>query len=112
MRRSPGEQELLRQSQRRLFGRVRLGREGVLAVAQLGYAQWFFGNLYEAVVRVPERIAAQSDSGELRLTSVIGSGSPVRYFLPGLPIMVGATVPTVVNGWRSRKNRAWLRSRA
>lgn len=29
----------------------------LLTIAQLGYAQWFFGNLYEAVVRVPDRLA-------------------------------------------------------
>jgi len=28
-----------------------------LAIAQLGYAHWFFGNVYEAVVRVPDRLA-------------------------------------------------------
>ena len=33
----------------------------VLTIAQVGYAHWFFGNLYEAVVRVPDRLAMEYD---------------------------------------------------
>jgi hypothetical protein len=36
----------------------------LLAIAQLGYAHWFFGNLYEAMVRIPERIANDYEPGE------------------------------------------------
>jgi hypothetical protein len=25
----------------------------LLTIAQLGYAHWFFGNLYEAIVKIP-----------------------------------------------------------
>jgi hypothetical protein len=33
----------------------------ILSVAQLGYAHWFFGNLYEAIVKVPSRLAEMVD---------------------------------------------------
>jgi hypothetical protein len=37
---------------------------------QFGIAQWFFGNVYEAVVKIPERLAADT-----RRTSLFGAGS-------------------------------------
>jgi hypothetical protein len=50
----------------------------LLTIAQLGfYAHWFFGNLYEAVVRVPDRVAKgyEPGRGDRRLTSVLSLGS-------------------------------------
>ena len=86
----------------------------LLTIAQLGYAHWFFGNLYEAVVRVPDRVAKYCDPGrgDQRLASVLSSGSPVRYFLPGVPVVIGATLSSVLAGWRSRNARPWLASLA
>ncbi len=69
----------------------------MLVIAQFGYAQWFFGNLYECVVRVPNRLA--EDGG---LGSVLSTGSPVLYYLPGVVLFVGATLAAVVVGWKSR----------
>jgi hypothetical protein len=45
----------------------------LLAISQLGYAHWLFGNLYEAVVRVPERLANDYEPGkdDRRLPSVL-----------------------------------------
>jgi hypothetical protein len=76
----------------------------LLGIAQLGYAHWFFGNLYEAVVRVPDRLASEDQ----RLDSLFGPGSPVRYYLPGVPVIVGATLASVVGGWKNPNQRPWL----
>ncbi len=35
--------------------------DAALAVAQVGLAHAFFGNLYEGVVRVPDRLARERD---------------------------------------------------
>lgn len=85
-----------------------------LTIAQLGYAHWLFGNLYEAVVKVPERIAKDYEPGEedRRLASVVGPGSPLRYYLPGIPIVIGATVCAVLAGWSRRDERPWFASLA
>ena len=82
----------------------------LLSIAQLGYAHWFFGNLYEAVVRVPERLAKDYEPGkdDRRLATVFSSRSPVRYYVPGIPVVIGATLSAVLAGWRRRKDRPWL----
>jgi hypothetical protein len=76
----------------------------LLAIAQLAYAHWFFGNLYEVVVRIPDRLASEDQ----RLDSLLGRGSPVRYYLPGIPLIVGATLASIASGWSSRHQRPWL----
>ena len=82
----------------------------LLTIAQLGYAHWFFGNLYEAVVRVPDRLAKDDEPGaeDRRLAFVLSAGSPVRYYLPGVPVVLGATLSALVAGWTSRNDRPWL----
>ncbi len=82
----------------------------LLALCQLGYAHWFFGNLYEAVVRIPDRLAKDYEPGveDRRLPSVLSLGSPLRYYLPGIPVVIGATLSALVAGWRSRDNRLLL----
>jgi hypothetical protein len=79
----------------------------LLTIAQLGYAHWFFGNLYEAVVRIPDRLAKGYAPGakDERLASVLSAGSPVRYYLPGIPVVIGATLSALAAGWRSRTDR-------
>ena len=86
----------------------------LLSIAQLGYAHWFFGNLYEAVVRAPDRVAKGYEPGrdDRRLASVLSSGSPVRYYLPGVPVVIGATLSAVLAGWGWRNDRPWLVSLA
>jgi hypothetical protein len=82
----------------------------LLAIAQVGYAHWFFGNLYEAMVRIPERIANDFEPGkdDRRLATVFSSGSPVRYYLPGVPVVISVTLFAVLAGWRRRTDRPWL----
>src|SRR5438309_2322790 len=82
----------------------------LLTIAQLGYAHWFFGNLYEAVVRVPDRLAKDYEPGgeDRRLASVLSVGSPVWYYLPGVPVVIGATLSALAAGWASRNDRPWL----
>jgi hypothetical protein len=55
----------------------------LLDIAKLGYAQWLFGNIYESVVKIPERLATDPNR-----TSVLGPGSPLRYYAPVLPVTV------------------------
>jgi hypothetical protein len=83
-------------------------------IAQLAYAHNFFGNLYEAIVRVPHRLSADHDTinGDQRLPSLFSQGSPVRYFLPSLPISVAATLATLVTRRRGLYDRRWLRAAA
>jgi hypothetical protein len=49
----------------------------LLTLCQLGYAHWFFGNLYEAVVRIPDRLAMDYKLGveDRRLASVLSAGT-------------------------------------
>jgi hypothetical protein len=54
----------------------------VSAVARAGLAHWFFGNLYEAIVHVPERLTPDD--------ALFTAGSPVRYYLPVAPVTLGA----------------------
>jgi Domain of unknown function (DUF1772) len=76
----------------------------LLRIAQLAYAHWFFGNVYEAVVHIPDRLSSENQ----RLGSLLSAGSPVRYFIPGVPVLIGATVACVASGWRFRRERPWL----
>ncbi len=81
----------------------------LLDLAQLGQAQWFFGDLYEAVVKIPELLSNSAQQTHAR--SVLGPGSPVRYYLPAVPVALGApsarlstdwTAPAAGVGWPSR----------
>ncbi len=73
----------------------------LLSVARFGYAHWFFGNLYEAVVRVPDRLVATNDG-----TTPLGPGSPARYYLPVAPITVASTVAALATA--EEHDRRWL----
>jgi hypothetical protein len=77
--------------------------DAALAVAQFGLAQAFFGNVYEAVARIPDRLAHRRDlavaAGEpVSLPVMLRPGSPVRYHLPVGPVILGATVTALVSG--------------
>lgn len=48
-----------------------------LYVAEFTHAYWFFGNLYEALVKVPDRVAPSEARRELP-RSPFGTGSPGR----------------------------------
>ena len=66
----------------------------LLDIAQLGYAHWLFGNIYEAVAKIPDRLADEAAGGEGG-TSVLGPGSPVRYYAPVAPATLGSTAAAV-----------------
>ena len=72
----------------------------ISSVARAGLAHWFFGNLHEAVVRMPDRLTPGEE--------MFGAGSPVRYWLPAAPITVAATLASVVRGWRRDADRPAL----
>ncbi len=68
--------------------------------AQLGQAQWLFGNVYEAVVDVPRLLATRPPS-----PNPLSPGSPVRYWAPTAPLTFAATGVTLVRSWRSGGDR-------
>jgi hypothetical protein len=75
----------------------------LLDVAKLGYAHWLFGNVYEGVVKVPERVAADPNR-----TTALGAGSPLRYYAPVLPVTLATTAAALITGWRIDGARRWL----
>ena len=78
-----------------------------LGLAELGHAQWFFGNCYEAIVRVPDLLAEHARASEQAM-SPIGSGSPVRYYIAAAPGTLPAIVVATIAGRRDRNGRPWL----
>jgi hypothetical protein len=66
--------------------------------AQLGQAGWFFGNLYEGVVGMPQLLM---DARPMRQPRLLATGSPVRYFVPVAAVALGATGITLSKSWRS-----------
>jgi hypothetical protein len=72
------------------------------ALAGLGQLHWFFGNLYEAVVDMPQLLVDAHPNREPRL---LGAGSPVRYYLPVAPVTLTAIVATLIDSWRSGGDR-------
>ncbi|MDQ1059981.1 hypothetical protein QFZ23_003882 [Arthrobacter globiformis] len=78
-----------------------------LAVAEFAHAHWFFGNLYEAVVKVPHRVAGSEESPELR-RSPLGPGSPGRYYAPLAPATFPAVALALAAGWNRPGSRPWL----
>jgi len=78
-------------------------RRGVLAgrlmdVAEFTHAHWFFGNLYELLVKVPHRVAGAEASSELS-RSPFGAGSPGRYYAPVAPLNAPAAIGALIVGW-------------
>ncbi|MFD2077762.1 protein of unknown function [Actinopolymorpha cephalotaxi] len=85
---------------RRFTGRL-------LTLAQVGHAHWLFGNLYEAVVRVPDRLAGAVDGA--RVSSPLGPGSPLRYYVPAVPATFPAALAALWAGWDDGPEaRRWL----
>lgn len=85
-------------------GRLRAAAS-LLAVTQFGHAHWFFGNLYEAVVNVPELLARQRSGSA---ASPFGRGSPTRYYALTAPAGIPALLAAVPAGWPARDCRSWL----
>jgi hypothetical protein len=83
----------------------------LLEVAQLSHAQWLFGNVYEAVVKIPERLSAERSASVAvngRRTTVLGPGSPVRYYAPAVPLTAATTLAALVTSGQSVKTKRWL----
>jgi Domain of unknown function (DUF1772) len=94
------------------MGQTSSGRRDVLAdrlldIAEFSHAHWFFGNLYEALVKIPDRVAASEGSPELP-RSPFGAGSPGRYYAPIAPINAPAAIAALAAGWNHPSSRAWL----
>jgi hypothetical protein len=79
----------------------------LLALALLGVAQWFFGNLYEAVVTAPnwrvgfeyEAITGRSRHGD----------RPIRYYVPATWVAVVLLWAATLLGWRAiPAAKGWL----
>jgi hypothetical protein len=77
--------------------------------ARFGQAAWFFGNLYEGLVGVPQLVA---DARVQRAPRLIGPGSPVRYFAPVAPLALGGTTVALVDSWRSGGDRRLITATA
>ena len=77
-----------------------------LTVARVAHVQWFFVTLYEAVVRMPDRLVDEHDSG--RRSTPFAPGSPARYHLPIAPVVVGSALTALVDARRNDRDRAAL----
>ncbi|SDS00977.1 anthrone oxygenase family protein [Actinopolymorpha singaporensis] len=79
----------------------------LMTLAQFGHAHWFFGNVYEAVVRIPDRLAAEAGCGHAR--SPLAPGSPLRYYVPVLPATFPVALAALWSGWDDcPEGRRWL----
>lgn len=74
----------------------------MLNVARVGQAQAFFGNVYEAVVKVPHWFAHERS---LVGRTPLRAGSPTLYFVPAGPVTLTASVGALVAGGHDRR---WL----
>jgi len=77
--------------------------------AQLGQAAWFFGNLYEGLVGMPQLLA---DARPTRSPGLLTAGSPVRYFAPVAAVALGPTGITLIKGWRAGADRRLIAATA
>jgi hypothetical protein len=73
----------------------------LLSIAQFGLAHSFFGQLYEAVVDIPRRIAQDPEPN-------LSSAGPTRYFPPTAPVTRCALLVAAATGWREPRTRPWL----
>lgn len=85
----------------------------LLTIAQFSQAQRFFGNLYEAISKAPDRLAEQRNLAvpegvPVTLRVLLQPGSPVRYYLPVGPVTVAAAVSALAVGWQDPERRRWL----
>jgi hypothetical protein len=72
----------------------------LLALAVLGHAHWFFGNLYEAVVLIPQFAASPEQRLPISAGGILAPGSPVLYYAPMVPLTVPAALAALAVGWR------------
>jgi hypothetical protein len=83
--------------------------DSLLAAARVGHAHLFFGNVYEAVVKVPHVFAHHRDLAVgSEPKKMLQPGNPTLYFVPSGPATLAATVAAAAFGWQERRNRPWL----
>lgn len=87
--------------------RRELFADRLLDVAEFTHAHWFFGNLYEVLVKIPHRVAGAEASSELP-RSPFGAGSPGRYYAPVAPLNAPAAIAALLAGWNRPAIRASL----
>lgn len=80
-----------------------------MRAAQFGQAAWFFGNLYEGLVGLPQLLA---DARPARSPGILAVGSPVRYFAPVAAVALGPTAITLVESWRAGADRRLIAATA
>jgi hypothetical protein len=83
-------------------GRALPSRRLWAAIAHVGHIHWFLGNLYEAMVDMPQLIA---DAQPNRKPGILAPGSPLRYYAPAAPVTLIATAATLIGNWRSGGDR-------
>jgi hypothetical protein len=90
-------------------GAGRRRRSWILTIARVSHMQWFFVNLYEAVVGMPGRLADEHDSGSRPPhRGPLAPGSPARYHVPAAPVVAGSSLAALVTGLRHDGDRPAL----
>lgn len=79
----------------------------LLGVAEFTHAHWFFGNLYEVLVKIPHRVARSETTPQLS-RSPFGAGSPGRYYVPHAPLNTPAAIGALLTGWNHPRARTSL----
>ena len=82
-------------------------RSWLLPLARAAHLQWLFVNLYEAVVRMPDRLA-DAHEDPTRQPGTWAPGSPARYHVATAPVVIGSTAAALVDGVRNDGDRAAL----
>jgi hypothetical protein len=83
-------------------GKALPSRRSWAVIAHAGHIHWFLGNLYEAMVDMPQLIA---DAQPNRQPGILAAGSPLRYYAPAAPVTLTATAATLIGNWRSGGDR-------
>jgi len=83
----------------------------LLGIAEFTHAHWFFGNVYETLVKIPDRVAGSEASTELSRRP-FGTGSPGRYYVPLAPLNVPLAAASLLAGWNRPETRPWLTAAA
>lgn len=78
-------------------------------VAKISLAAWFFGNVYEGAVGLPQLLAyARSE----RPPGLLTAGSPVRYYVPVAPAALISAGISLVRDWRAGEDPRLVATRA
>ena len=78
----------------------------LLGATIIGFAHWFFGNLYETVVLTPNLLGLGPHSLEL-WQAFFKYSDPIYNFIPLNPITLFVTLTAVVLAWPGVAQRRW-----